>query len=400
MKHIEQLREILGPDVLLLGWPKGSKGTKRPWGHLTADKMGDPKYLAKLKTGNIGVALGAVSGGLCSIDIDSDEAARSFLERNPALQHTFRTRGRKGCNIWLRFSAEHPQRTRFLKSHGNPWGEFRSNGVQTIVWGVHPEGMAYEWLTRHPVLTVDFQSIVWPDGISGIKTTASSQNSKNGTIPQRDRGDRETEEVCVGVSAPSRSFSAVVYTAERVVKECLPTAPGMNHRRLFDLNRGVLALENQEGAKWNVQKRLALFDEWYAAAAKTEFLNKGQSKEDYRIEFMSSSSNIRYPLGADGLSEAIEKARNTEFPPEAAQFENPKIKLVIGICYQLQVAAGSEPFFISARSLAKPLEVDWSGCAKWLKALCAWEVIKLVEQGGTKTNPRKASRYRYKSLLT
>ncbi len=29
-----ELRELLGQDVLLLGWPKGSKATKKKWGHL------------------------------------------------------------------------------------------------------------------------------------------------------------------------------------------------------------------------------------------------------------------------------------------------------------------------------------------------------------------------------
>jgi len=59
--NVKELRELLGHDVLLLAWPKGSKGTKIKWGHRTVADMEKPDYLAKLERGNIGVALGAKS---------------------------------------------------------------------------------------------------------------------------------------------------------------------------------------------------------------------------------------------------------------------------------------------------------------------------------------------------
>ena len=56
---IDHLRNLLGQDVLLLPWPKRSKGTKRRWKHRTAAAMANPKHLAKLnRATNIGVALG------------------------------------------------------------------------------------------------------------------------------------------------------------------------------------------------------------------------------------------------------------------------------------------------------------------------------------------------------
>ena len=68
--RISRLRELLGPAVLL-PWPSGSKGNRRKWKHLQLTDM-DDDYLAKLKkAGNIGVALGRVSGGLVTIDLSS-----------------------------------------------------------------------------------------------------------------------------------------------------------------------------------------------------------------------------------------------------------------------------------------------------------------------------------------
>ena len=55
--------------------------------------MEDPGHLAKLKSGNIGVALGKRSGGLYTIDVDCDEGVDLLLAKNPVLNSTLRTLG-------------------------------------------------------------------------------------------------------------------------------------------------------------------------------------------------------------------------------------------------------------------------------------------------------------------
>ena len=72
--------------MLLLPWPLGKKGTKRKWKHLTLEAMSDPAYLAKLAKGNIGVAQGSKSNGLCSIDIDHDDEIDGFCGLIPRLR--------------------------------------------------------------------------------------------------------------------------------------------------------------------------------------------------------------------------------------------------------------------------------------------------------------------------
>jgi len=100
--RIEHLRELLGAPAVLLPWSAGSKGGRRKWKHLQLTDMNED-YVAKLeKAGNIGVALGAVSNGLVTIDIDNDSHVEAFLEANPLLRHTLRTTAQRGCNIWLR----------------------------------------------------------------------------------------------------------------------------------------------------------------------------------------------------------------------------------------------------------------------------------------------------------
>src|SRR6516165_5404309 len=92
-QRIARIHELLGPAVLL-PWPSGSKGDRRKWKHLQLTHMNEGSHLAKLdKAGNIGVALGKASKGLVTIDFDQDCCVDAFLEANPLLADTLRTRG-------------------------------------------------------------------------------------------------------------------------------------------------------------------------------------------------------------------------------------------------------------------------------------------------------------------
>jgi hypothetical protein len=86
----------LGSQALLIPVRKGTKRPTIKWGNLTATGMSDPKHLAKLnRAANIGVVLGKVSGGLCSVDIDEDEMVEPMLELNPKLADTLRRKTRR-----------------------------------------------------------------------------------------------------------------------------------------------------------------------------------------------------------------------------------------------------------------------------------------------------------------
>lgn len=70
---VQNVVEKLQPAVFL-GWPRGTKGDSRRWGHLTQADM-TPDYLAKLGNGNVGVVFGRKSADptgavLAGIDLD------------------------------------------------------------------------------------------------------------------------------------------------------------------------------------------------------------------------------------------------------------------------------------------------------------------------------------------
>jgi hypothetical protein len=82
--RIPHLLGLLGA-ALLLPWPSGKKGGWRKWKHLQLTDMDERSYQAKLeRAANIGVALGQVSNGLVTIDLDHDTYVEAFLAANPA----------------------------------------------------------------------------------------------------------------------------------------------------------------------------------------------------------------------------------------------------------------------------------------------------------------------------
>ena len=163
--RVNDLVTLIGEPVLLLPWTKGLKGDDSlKWGKYTASKMLEPNYRTKLEQGNIGVALGQKSGNLISIDIDDDDGLTEFVRLNTNIADTLRSRGRRGGNLWYRMLGEYPS-LKILKRNGVDWGEWRSDGGQTIISGEHPDGGSYTITNSKRPLEIRFEDIQWPDGV-------------------------------------------------------------------------------------------------------------------------------------------------------------------------------------------------------------------------------------------
>ncbi|MEM9446613.1 MAG: hypothetical protein AAGA18_14815 [Verrucomicrobiota bacterium] len=152
--RVQKLQEIFGSDVLLLHWPLGVKGSPRKWRHLMLDVMDDPVYLKELESGNIGLATGAKSNGLCCVDIDDDSYLENFLKDNPEFKATTQVVGSKGVKFFYYETGELPK-NRKLRHQGKDVGDFLSTGKQAIVFGKHPEGMDYKITCGNPPIEFD-----------------------------------------------------------------------------------------------------------------------------------------------------------------------------------------------------------------------------------------------------
>ena len=98
------------------------------------------------------------------------------------------------------------------------------------------------------------------------------------------------------------------------------------------------------------------------------------------------------------MAKMLEKAIQLE-PPKIAVEKYPdhsKLKILVSLCRELQQAVGSEPFFLSARTAGRLLNVSAMQANRWLFLLQSDGILALVSKGGTTAETvREASRYRY-----
>ena len=401
------LRALLGDDVVLLAWRKGIKGTKKQWGHLTAAHM-TPAYVSDLERGNIGVVTGKKSGNLVALDVDDETLVQPFLDLNPFLKDTLQTHGARGRVFWFRCLGDYPSKTMKLKGRsGEDYGEFRSNKSQSIIHGIHPSGKAYEIVHHAKPATVAFVSIVWPEQISNPPTTVvppaldglvmqpdrATETVTGGSPAQMIQSYRATElhsYTATQASALYPSSGAVCLNVEQAVQMSLPKRVHENNNCLFMLARAVKALEIQS-EEFNAAQLRDVFDQWFKRGAK--FMRPEQSCDDYFVQFLNAYASAKTPLGEGVASRAWKLAQERPLPPEAiTAFADPKMRLVVALCRELQIVAGEGPFFLAARTLQRLLKHDIHiAAARWLKAICALKLLAVAEPG-TKA---RAARYRY-----
>ena len=120
---------LLQPAVFL-GWPLGTKGTKKRWKHLKQADM-TPSYLKRLEGGNVGVAFGAVSANadghaLAGIDLDRADVVEAFLTANPRLRGGWLSRGRPDrLLVIVRIAGNYPKSCKLVDGDKQPIGEWR-----------------------------------------------------------------------------------------------------------------------------------------------------------------------------------------------------------------------------------------------------------------------------------
>ena len=162
---LDHLYRIFGEDTVFLPIPKGTKAPRfKGWQNVTLEKSRSAAYQKRLTAeGNIGVLVGKPSSGLCSIDFDDERYFLDFLKLNPGLKKSTTTKGQRGCNLWVRITGDYPALAKITTAAKEAVGEWRADGGQTVVHGIHPEGNSYTISGAHPV-EIPFSDIKWPKG--------------------------------------------------------------------------------------------------------------------------------------------------------------------------------------------------------------------------------------------
>jgi Bifunctional DNA primase/polymerase, N-terminal len=375
-KRISQILRLLG-SALLLPWPAKCKGGPKKWKHLQLTDMNAPSHLAELESaGNIGVALGRASNGLVTVDFDNEDYVEAFLEVNLLLRTTLRTTAQRGCNIWLRCTTDYPRSCTLRNRSGDEIGEWRTNGNQTIIAGTHPDGVPYRFVVEKPVITIDYVEIVWPDLIL----------PPNATESQRAKGVREAKVV----SAGGCGLQIQAFCSVDLIAQVAPTDFRQNNASLFKLGRLVKSYENAIGHQASEVELESVFDRWCLVAR--PFWR--HTRDDYWAEFLQAYHYARIGLDQDPLELALHRARTVPLP-EVAGFSDERVKLLAGICREMQQLVGNNSFFLPTRKLGRLLGAHWSTVARWLVALETLRVFRLAPGEVRKRGGSRSPRYHY-----
>jgi P4 family phage/plasmid primase-like protien len=177
MKLLARLYKIFG-DVIFLPIPLRQKSPAiKKWETITLAQTKTKAFQRKLawfaEKGNIGVRQGP---NLQSIDIDNDELAERFLELNPFLRETAITKAKRGITIHVRVKGEYPNHQAVYKLTDKKSGarvmEWRcgggTKGSQSVVSGVHPDGMRYRFISDNPVIETTLDRITWLENLTRL----------------------------------------------------------------------------------------------------------------------------------------------------------------------------------------------------------------------------------------
>lgn len=96
----------------------------------------------------------------------------------------------------------------------------------------------------------------------------------------------------------------------------------------------------------------------------------------------------------DIYNKAVALAESEVPPVEANNWESPKIRLLVALCYQLQELNPEEPFFLSGKNAGEALGISQSRAAILLRGLCRDGLLKIRAKGTT----FRATRYQYMSI--
>ena len=251
---VKSLLAILGENTVLVPIPRGSKIPRhKEWQKATVETMREAAYLRRLESGcNIGVLVGTPSGGLCSIDIDSDDAVEPFLDLNPDLRKTLQTRGKRGCNIWIRIQGDFPPSCQIRDDAEQPWGEWRANGFVTTIRGMHKSGVEYQALGGENPVTLPFPDIVWPEDLVlpwVINDDSFADLEKRFGPPAF---FKKSKEGTVAMKEINQGFWAGSYEVEHIALY----EPNEKEFYRYDAETGLYLLESDDSIKQVISSRL------------------------------------------------------------------------------------------------------------------------------------------------
>jgi hypothetical protein len=196
-----------------------------------------------------------------------------------------------------------------------------------------------------------------------------------------------TPTLCLEYSLDSLD-SLLQERVELAIERTVPTKDGRRHRQVFEFCRELKAVPEFRGRSPKAFKPLVR--EWHRRALPNMHT---KAFEETWLDFVEGWAKVRNPKGEEPIAMMFSKVAAMEPPPEAAQFETPEVKLLVGLCRELQVTAGRGPFYLSTRAAGGLLNTSHVQVSRWLRVLCIEGVLREVSKGSVESG--QASRFQY-----
>jgi hypothetical protein len=279
---------------------------------------------------NTGVLLG--NENLCTIDCDTDLLMSELIRLDPVLAETLTSHGERAGQFWLYIEGERPRKIEYLfvnpasplakgakideKTGLAKIGEFRAEGGQSIIRGVHPCGNIYRWPCAKAPITITLADIVWPEEII-LPWARKAAGTKRHTENQDDNDllRRAIERVSVAwlwnhFGYPPRCTNPVKSPWR---EDRNPSFSVYDEGRLFkDHGNG------ESGDSFDFYQRSLKLDARDAFVGFVELAGLGHELQKNRV----SDNGAQTPVYQDGLSALVEKL-NIYYDPAAGCYWRP-----------------------------------------------------------------------------
>ena len=157
---------------------------------------------------------------------------------------------------------------------------------------------------------------------------------------------------------------------------------------LFKLARELKAIPGLADA--HVKSLKPYVKRWHTAAL---HVIKTKEFEESWFDFAEGWSKVKYPAGKGPLDMIFATVTDENLPEPAAHYENKKVRLLVGLCRELQRAAGAGEFYLSVRTAGGLLGIDHATAARWFRGLVIDGILSIAKVGSR--SARRATRYRY-----
>ena len=220
--------------------------------------------------------------------------------------------------------TEYPPSCKLFDQHRKPIGEWRADGNQTIVSGIHPDGCPYRFVVEAPVVELTYADIIWPDSFKAPSWQTSLQQEE-GVNRVTEVTELLSDKSCV----PASLFIKAVQSAST-------TDFHQNNAALFRLARAMKDIDRLIGTYPTPANLKQVFVLW--AESNRRFWRPGQSWNDYWIDFLQACKDARHGLTENPLETAWKRALSVPPSQEALDcFEDSKMHLFVSFLRELQI---------------------------------------------------------------